>query len=95
MISNREMSRRFALYAELLLPHRNERLAALLSRASYRLRNLIENVTGLSKEGLLKLFSSCDYCKADTVVHKLQKVFKTKRINLRGEMRRQAMTVGT
>jgi len=57
MLSNREISRLFSLYAELLLLHqKDERLAALLSGASYRLRNINENVVGLNKEALLKLF---------------------------------------
>src|SRR3954454_3094399 len=57
MISNREISRLFSLYAELLLLHqKDERLAALLSGASYRLRNINENAVGLTKEELSKLF---------------------------------------
>src|SRR3954465_3834003 len=57
MISNREISRLFSLYAELLLLHeKDERLAALLSGASYRLRNISEDVITLGKEELSKLF---------------------------------------
>jgi len=57
MLSNREISRLFSLYAELLMLHqKDERLAALLSGASYRLRNINENVVGLNKQELLKLF---------------------------------------
>ena len=57
MMSNREISRLFSLYAELLLLHqKNERLAALLSGAAYRLRNILENVLHLNKEELSKLF---------------------------------------
>jgi DNA polymerase (family X) len=57
MISNREISRLFSLYAELLLLHEtDERLAALLSGASYRLRNMSESVSMLEKKGLTKLF---------------------------------------
>src|SRR5204862_3863105 len=47
----------FSLYAELLLLHEtDERLAALLSGASYRLRNISENVIQLKKNELSKLF---------------------------------------
>jgi DNA polymerase (family 10) len=57
MLSNREISRLFSLYAELLLLHKkDERLAALLSGASYRLRNITESVTQLSHKDLLKQF---------------------------------------
>src|SRR5437763_8639780 len=57
MISNREISRLFLLYAELLLLHEKDyRLAALLSGASYRLRNINENVVELNQEELVKLF---------------------------------------
>ena len=56
MLSNREISRLFSLYAELLLLHNKDtRLAALLSGASYRLRNITESVTAQSKETLSKL----------------------------------------
>ena len=56
-MSNREISRFFCLYAELLLLHKkDERLAALLSGASYRLRNITESVTELSHKDLLKQF---------------------------------------
>src|SRR4051812_5441906 len=57
MMSNREISRLFNLYAELLLLHqKDERLAALLSGASYRLRNVSEDVIESDKEELSKLF---------------------------------------
>ena len=57
MISNREISRAFSLYAELLLLHnQNERLSALLSGASYRIRRMNEDIISLSKPELLKLF---------------------------------------
>ena len=57
MPSNREIRRLFNLYAELLLLHnQNERLAALLSGAAYRLRNISEEVMGLSKKELSKQF---------------------------------------
>src|SRR3954465_4793888 len=57
MISNREISKLFSLYAELLLLHqKDELLAALLSGASYRLRNINENVTELNEGELSKLF---------------------------------------
>ncbi len=57
MLSNRKISRLFSLYAELLLLHKkDERLAALLSGASYRLRNIPESVTELSHKDLLKQF---------------------------------------
>jgi len=57
MTSNREISRLFSTYAELLLLHnKNERLADFLSGAAYRLRNLSEEVGTLDKEQLKKLF---------------------------------------
>jgi DNA polymerase (family 10) len=53
MPSNREISKLFTLYAELLLLHNeDERLAALLSGAAYRLRNITERVASLTKEAL-------------------------------------------
>src|SRR5690349_5114406 len=56
MISNREISRMFSLYAELLQLHQqDERLAALLSGAAYRLRNM-EELHHLSQEQLSTLF---------------------------------------
>ena len=46
MISNREVSRLFSLYAELLLLHRqDERLAVLLSGAAYRVRKMENEIT--------------------------------------------------
>ena len=57
MLSNREISRLFSLYAELLLLHKkDERLAALLSGASYRLRNITESVTHTTHQELFKQF---------------------------------------
>ena len=57
MVSNREISKLFSLYAELLLLHeKNERLSALLSSASYSSRRMTEEVTTLSKEELLRVF---------------------------------------
>src|SRR4051795_4095359 len=57
MISNREISKLFSLYAELLLLHqKDDRLAALLNGASYRLRNINENVVELKEGELSKLF---------------------------------------
>lgn len=56
-MGNREIRRLFGLYAELLLLHNeNERLAAILSGAAYRLRNISEEVTSLSKNKLAELF---------------------------------------
>ena len=53
MPSNREISTLFTLYAELLLlHHEDERLAALLSGAAYRLRNMAQRVTSLTKVAL-------------------------------------------
>jgi DNA polymerase (family 10) len=50
MVSNREIRRLFALYAELLLLHqRNEKLAKLLSGAGYRIGKLPTEVTQLTK----------------------------------------------
>src|SRR6476659_3196572 len=57
MISNREISRLFSIYAELLLLHGdNEGLAALLSAAAYRIRKITEDVSGLHKKELSNLF---------------------------------------
>jgi DNA polymerase (family 10) len=57
MASNREISRLFNLYAELLLLHnKNENLSKLLSGAGYRLRNINENILELNKTELLKQF---------------------------------------
>src|SRR6186713_1624402 len=57
MPSNREISRLFSLYAELLLLHEtDERLAALLSGAAYRLRNITDTVVELDEKQLSKLF---------------------------------------
>jgi DNA polymerase (family 10) len=57
MLSNRDISRLFSLYAELLLLHEtDERLSALLSGASYRLRNITEPVIAWDKKELSKLF---------------------------------------
>ena len=57
MPSNREISQLFSLYAELLLLHRkDERLAALLSGASYRLRNITDSVTELPCKELARQF---------------------------------------
>jgi len=50
-------SKLFSLYAELLLLHqKDQRLAALLSGASHRLRNITKNVVALNQEELSKLF---------------------------------------
>jgi DNA polymerase (family 10) len=55
MPSNREISKLFTLYAELLLLHNeDERLAALLSGAAYRLRNITEQVASLTKAALMR-----------------------------------------
>jgi len=57
MASNRDISRLFSTCAELLLLHKkNERLANFLSGAAYRLRNLSEEVTGIGKKQLGKIF---------------------------------------
>ena len=57
MVSNREISRLFNLYAELLLLHeKNERLSKLLSGAAYRLRNMSDEVVTLPRNELSKLF---------------------------------------
>ena len=56
-MSNREISRLFNLYAELLLLHqKDERFSALLSGAAYRLRNISEDVIKLNKQELSNLF---------------------------------------
>src|SRR5436189_5912581 len=57
MLSNKEISRSFNLYAELLLLHeKDERLSKLLSGAAYRIRRIDENVMNMSKDELSKLF---------------------------------------
>jgi DNA polymerase (family 10) len=57
MLSNREISRRFGIYAELLLLHNgDERLSGLLSGASYRIRNMNEEILQLTGKDLSKLF---------------------------------------
>ena len=59
MLSNREISKLFTLYAELLLLHKkDERLAALLSGAAYRVRNITESVTALNNKELSAIFRS-------------------------------------
>ena len=59
MISNREVSRLFSLFAELLLLHnRDAGLAKYLSGAAYRLRNMTEEVVELSRSVLAKQFHS-------------------------------------
>ena len=56
MVSNREISRLFGLYAELLLLHnKNEELANLLSGTSYRLRRMNDELLQLSKAELSKI----------------------------------------
>ena len=57
MLSNGDIRRLFNLYAELLLLHQqNERLAALLSGAAYRIGNMSEEVIQLGPKELSKLF---------------------------------------
>src|SRR4051794_20462472 len=57
MMSNREISRLFNLYAELLLLHnKNEGLSKVLSGAAYRLRDIDEQVFALSKADLATYF---------------------------------------
>jgi DNA polymerase (family 10) len=57
MVSNREITRLFSLYAELLLLHnKNEALANLLSGAAYRLRKVNEELLELNKAELSKFF---------------------------------------
>ena len=57
MLSNREISRLFYLYAELLLVHRqDEKLSGQLSGAAYRLRNLERSVLEFDKKELSKNF---------------------------------------
>ena len=57
MASNREISKLFSIYAELLLLHnKNEDLANLLSGAAYRLRNINEELLALDNAQLSKLF---------------------------------------
>jgi len=57
MASNREISRLFSLYAELLLLHnQNERLAALLSSAAYRIGRMNEEISELNRKELSEQF---------------------------------------
>jgi DNA polymerase (family 10) len=57
MVSNREISRLFNLYAELLLLHAQDGgLAALLSGAAYRVKRMNEDIATLEKKELSKLF---------------------------------------
>jgi DNA polymerase (family X) len=57
MVSNREIRRLFNLFAELLLLHgKDERLAKLLSGASYRIRRVGEEVTDMPDSEIEKLF---------------------------------------
>jgi DNA polymerase (family 10) len=56
-MSNREISRLFNIYAELLLLHKtDERLSAWLSGAAYRLRNMTEPVITQNEKDLSQLF---------------------------------------
>jgi DNA polymerase (family 10) len=57
MLSNREIRRLFSLYAELLTLHgQDTRLSNILSGASYRLRNISEDILLMDNQGLAKLF---------------------------------------
>jgi len=57
MLANREISRLFNIYAELLLLHeKDERLSAILSGAAYRLRKMDEPVVDMDKKQLSTLF---------------------------------------
>ena len=57
MSSNRKISKLFNIYAELLLLHKkDERLSALLSGAAYRLRNITQEVSSMSRKELSELF---------------------------------------
>lgn len=59
MHTNKEISRSFALYAELLLLHqKNERFSELLSGAAYRIRRMDEPVLKMDKNELASLFRS-------------------------------------
>ena len=75
MVSNREISRLFSLYAELLLLHnKNEGLAALLSGAAYRLRNINEELLDLDNAHLSKLFKP-------EIIQVIKELKKAKTIN--------------
>ena len=75
MASNREISRLFNLYAELLLLHnKNEALAKQLSGAAYRLRNISEDVLELKKSEQLKQFRS-------DIILLLEEIKKTGTVN--------------
>ncbi len=59
MVSNREISKMFSLYAELLLLHaEDERLANLLSGAAYRIKRMSESLADMEKQELSNLFRS-------------------------------------
>jgi DNA polymerase (family X) len=75
MASNREISRLFNLYAELLLLHnKNEALARQLSGAAFRLRSMSEDLLTLKKSEQLKQF------RADIILL-LEELNKTGTIN--------------
>ena len=79
-MSNREISRLFNLYAELLLLHqKDERLAALLSGAAYRLRNISEEIVELNKEELSKLFR-------DEIINVIEEIKKRQTIEALDEL---------
>lgn len=57
MLSNKEISRAFSLYAELLLLHqKDERLSELLSGAAYRIRRMEDVVTTMDDDELKNSF---------------------------------------
>ena len=77
MFSNREISRLFGVYAELLLLHKKEeRLANLLSGASYRLRRMDEPVMEMTQQQWTELFRPeiivvlQELCKVGRLVYK-------------------------
>ena len=57
MVSNKEIRRFFALYAELLMLHRmDEKFSRILSGAAYYTRRIREDIADLTKPEIVKLF---------------------------------------
>ena len=57
MVSNKEIRRLFALYAELLMLHRmDEKFSRILSGAAYYTRRIREDIADLTKPEIVKLF---------------------------------------
>lgn len=71
MLSNREISSSFSMYAELLLLHEtDEKLSGMLAAASYRIKRLGDEAVNLSREELNDQFRP-------QIVSMLEKLKKT------------------